>query len=147
MSARNSNLAMRDTPEPAVAAASRILSKAEFGRRLKALSAHKGWSQSDLARETGRFGKPIGRDSISTYIAGKTWPSPKAVKTLAACFDMEPEELLPNAALEAMEAEPSIELREAAGDPSRVLLKVNRLLSLPLAAKIVAMISAEPEAA
>ena len=56
----------------------RELTKQEFGRRLMALMLDKGWNQSELARAA-----KLGRDAISTYIRGISFPEPKNLVKLA----------------------------------------------------------------
>ena len=53
-------------PDPGV----KRLRRQEFARRLEHLLMQKAWRQVDLSRASG-----IGRDSISTYLKGKTVPS------------------------------------------------------------------------
>jgi transcriptional regulator with XRE-family HTH domain len=117
----------------------KALSKQEFGRRLYKLMLEKNWNQSDLARAAD-----LGRDSVSTYINAKTFPTPKALKKLADCFGMEPGDLLPNSIMNAMDDEfPAIELRQAAGHPGKAWLRLNRAISFEAAVRIVAIIDAE----
>lgn len=117
----------------------KALTKQEFGRRLYAVMMSRGMSQADLARSA-----EMGRDSISTYVNGKTFPTPRAVKKIADALGVEPEELLPNGLMSAMEDEfPAVELRQAAGHADKAWLRVNRAMSFATAAKIIAMIDEE----
>lgn len=117
----------------------KALTKQEFGRRLYALLMARSMSQSDLARATN-----MGRDSISTYVNGKTFPTPLAIKKLADALGVEPEELLPNGMMAAMEEEhPAVELRQASGHADKAWLRVNRAMSFATAAKIIALIDEE----
>jgi len=117
----------------------RALTKQEFGRRLFALMMTRSMSQSDLARAAN-----MGRDSISTYVNGKTFPTPLALKKLAQALGVEQEELLPNGTLAALEEEhPAVELRQAAGHPDKAWLRINRSMSFATGARIVAMIDEE----
>ena len=114
----------------------RALTKQEFGRRLNALLLEKDWNQSDLSRATG-----LGRDSISTYINGKTFPTPRALKAMADAFNLTPVDLLPNGMMSAMEDEhPAIELKQAVGHPGKAWLRINRAMSFGAAAKIIDII-------
>jgi len=120
----------------------RALTKQEFGRRLFALIMERGWNQSDLAREAD-----LGRDSISTYVNGKTFPTPKALRSLANALGVDPEELLPNEMLNAFEDEhPAVELRQAVGHPDKAWLRVNRAMSFGTAARIISLIDEEDKA-
>jgi transcriptional regulator with XRE-family HTH domain len=121
----------------------RALTKQEFGRRLHGLMLAKSWNQSDLARAS-----ELGRDSISTYVNGKTFPTPLALAKLAQALGMKPEELLPNSMMNAMDDEhPAIELRQATGHPGKAWLRVNRAMSFGAAAKIIDIINEEDRAA
>lgn len=120
----------------------RALTKQEFGRRVYNLMVGKGWTQSGLAREVTRLsGTSIGRDSISTYINGKTFPTPQKLEALAKVLGVTKDELLPNAMMNALDDEhPAIELKQAAGHPGKAWLRVNRALSYSTAAKIIQLI-------
>lgn len=121
------------SPSPETASlGSKALTKDEFGRRLAALMMDKGWNQSDLARASG-----LGRDSISTYIRGRTFPEPKNLRKLADALGTTAHDLLPNAAMTAMEAEtPALEIRQAHGHTDRVFIRINQLVTLEQAARI-----------
>ncbi|MGH8561273.1 MAG: helix-turn-helix domain-containing protein, partial [Nevskiales bacterium] len=63
----------------------------EFGRRLLNLCLQKGWNQSDLARAS-----ELGRDAISTYVRGRSFPDPKNLRKLADALGVAMDDLLPN---------------------------------------------------
>src|SRR3546814_10206285 len=69
---RSPRYAVDPAGEPRNLLTPRHLTKQEFGRRLYQLMLAKNWSQADLARRA-----ELGRDSISTYINGKTFPDPQ----------------------------------------------------------------------
>src|SRR3546814_10078660 len=75
---RSPRYAVDPAGEPRNLLTPRHLTKQEFGRRLYQLMLAKNWSQADLARRA-----ELGRDSISTYINGKTFPDPLSRKKLA----------------------------------------------------------------
>lgn len=117
----------------------RALTKQEFGRRLQGLLLTKDWTQADLARATG-----LGRDSISTYINGKTFPTPRALRLVADALGVKTEDLLPNSLMQAMEDEhPAISLTQAVGHPGKAWLRINRAMSFTAAAKIIEVIQAD----
>lgn len=123
--------------------APQALSRQEFGRRLSSLMLAKEWNQSELGRAAG-----IGRDSISTYINGKTWPTPLALSKLSKALGVTPEELLPNAIAEAMEVEhPAFSVREAVGHPDRVWLTINQAVPFGVATDIMALLKTFKSAA
>jgi len=59
---------------------------------------------------------------------------------------MEPADLLPNDVVLAIENEaaPMLEIRQAAGHPDKVWLRVNRMVTFKQAADIFAILNAEP---
>lgn len=120
--------------------APRELTKVEFGRRLQALMLQKGWNQSDLSRQA-----KLGRDAISTYIRGVSFPEPKNLQRLAKALGIESETLLPNGTISAMQndAAPMLEIKQAHGRPNDVWIRVNRIVSFETASKIMVMLKEE----
>lgn len=116
------------------------ITKIDFGRRLQARMLDLGWNQSDLARAAG-----LGRDAISTYVRGRSFPEPKSLKALADALRVEPQELLPNEVAMAMRSDtaPMLEIKQAAGYPDRVYLRVNRLVTLDQAAQIFGILKTD----
>lgn len=117
----------------------RMLTKQEFGQRIYRLMMARGWRQAELARRAG-----LPRDSISSYVNGKTFPTPLSVQKLAAAFDMKPEEILPNHVAGAISADnPDIELKVSPSDTRLAWLRINKAVSLETGAKIVQLLSAD----
>lgn len=115
------------------------LTKQEFGRRLYTLMIGRGWNQSELARQAD-----LPRDSISTYVRGRTLPTPKSLQALAKALGMTPADLLPNAVESAVDEDmPSIEMRVSTSAPGAAWLRVNRLVSLQTAAEVIRIIEAD----
>lgn len=115
------------------------LTKQEFGRRLERIMLEKGMTQADLARASD-----LGRDSISIYIRGRSFPTPTSLQKLARALNVEYQALLPNAIESAADAEhPALELRQVAGHPTKAWLRVNQAVSFETAAKIVELIQAD----
>ena len=83
-------------PDPGV----KRLRRQQFARRLEHLLMQKAWRQVDLSRASG-----IGRDSISTYLKGKTVPSRLSLQKMAKVFQIEPDQLYPNYAADAVAEE------------------------------------------
>lgn len=111
--------------------------KLEFGRRLQQLCLQRGWTQSELARRAkGEHGEPMGRDAISTYIRGRSWPEPVNLQRLARAFDISVEDLLGGVAPAGSEAPPILEIRQAAGNPDQVWIRINRMVTAEQAAQI-----------
>ena len=69
----------------------KVITTGEFATRVYTLMYEKGWNQSELARKS-----EIGRDSISTYINGKSVPTPRNLEKLSLALGTEPEKLYPN---------------------------------------------------
>lgn len=117
----------------------REMRKQEFARRVSALLMERNMSQADLSRACG-----LGRDSISSYVAGKTLPEPKNAKALADALGVTVPELYPGAVENAVDAEiPALQLTGVAGHPNRAWLRINRALSFTAAAKIIAVLEEE----
>lgn len=127
--------AQADNPKP--------LNRTDFARKLYNLMLAKGWRQSELARRAG-----LPRDSISTYIRGKTLPTSASAVKLAKALGVEAEELLPysaesNPAVRGIIEVPSIGMTVNPNTPNIAFLQVNRNVSTALAVKIIEMVRAE----
>jgi transcriptional regulator with XRE-family HTH domain len=58
-------------------------------------------------------GETIGRDAISTYVNGRSFPTPKSLELICRALGVDRDELLPNAAIQAINDEhPAVELRQ-----------------------------------
>lgn len=113
------------------------LSKQEFGRRLYSLMLARGWNQSELARQAG-----LPRDSISTYIRGRSLPTPKSLQMLAEALGMRPADVLPSIVESAIDEDnPALEMRVSTSAPNAAWLRVNRLVSLSTASKVIELIN------
>jgi transcriptional regulator with XRE-family HTH domain len=128
---------------------------AEFGRRLQARMIALGWNQSELSRRaTEHLPKPakgqtqghsLGRDRISSYIRGKYLPRPEALEAIAKALGCKPSDLLPPEAVPSVAEEgPLLEMRSL--DGQRVALRINRVVSLTTATKIIALLEQEDRA-
>lgn len=112
------------------------LTKQQFGQRLARLMLAKRWNQSELARQAG-----LPRDSISTYVRGRSLPTPVSLHKMAAALGVRPEELLPNQTEAAVDADtPSVELRVSTSQPNAAWLRVNRLVSLETAVEVARLL-------
>jgi transcriptional regulator with XRE-family HTH domain len=109
------------------------LTKQQFGKRVYQLMLSKGWRQSELARQSG-----LPRDSISVYVRGKSLPTPTSLAALAKALGVAPEELLPNHIEGAIDADmPAIEMKVSPNAPNIAWLRVNRLVTVESAMKIM----------
>lgn len=112
-----------------------------FARRLHDAMNARGWCQSDLARavwgdtNNGRGAK--GRDRISSYINGRSFPEPSTLRKLADTLGMKTEDLAPEATISAVEREnPSFAITAVDGHPDKVVLRVNMLVSMETALEV-----------
>lgn len=121
------------------------LSKQEFGRRLQKALNDRNWSQADLARRVEEVtGRRMGRDAVSTYINGRSFPTPASLNQLCKALGMTREELFPNALINATQDEhPAFEMRAATGQPGRAWVRVNRLMSFETATEIARLLNVE----
>lgn len=114
-----------------------FLTKEQFGRRVYRIMTEKGMRQSDLARAA-----ELPRDSISQYVRGKQFPTPHSLSKLASALGMEPTDLLPNHIHAAItEDSPTLEFKISSGDPSRALLRINRIVKPATAVKIIELLN------
>jgi transcriptional regulator with XRE-family HTH domain len=121
----------------------RVLTKQQFGAKLYRLMVSRGWNQSELARRAG-----LQRDSISTYVNGRSFPTPLSLQGLARAFEMTPEQLLPNYAHRAIQADSDItdmyvDMKVSPSDPKRALLRINQMVPRSLAVKILSMLETD----
>lgn len=144
--ARKSHFALAPSvDEPVEQLTPKALTKQEFGRRLQHLLNERNWSQSDLVRAVKTItGEEMGRDAVSTYINGRSFPTPKSLNLLTQALGVTREELMPNATMQAMNDEhPALELRAASGHPGKAWVRVNRMMSFETATEIVKLINDE----
>jgi len=114
------------------AATPRNIMRQEFGRRLFQLMLKAGMSQADLSRKAA-----LGKDAISTYIRGLSFPEPVNQKKLARALDVTLEELLPSVTMTAIDNEiPALEIKVAQGHPDKIWIRVNQMVDMKTAALI-----------
>lgn len=122
-----------------MALAPKHLTKQDFGRRLYKLMMGKRWNQSELARQSG-----LPRDSISTYIRGKSLPTPTNLQSLAEALGVPAEELLPNQIESAIDEDtPSLDIKVSPGSTNVAWLRVNRLVTVKTALKVAELLEAD----
>lgn len=114
----------------------RELVKSEFAKRLYHAILERGWNQSEFARHAG-----LNRDAISTYVRGKSFPSPQALAAMANVLNMRPEQLLPNYfEAAANKVEPTIEIKEVPGGEGYMWLKLNMRLPKKVALEVFSLV-------
>jgi transcriptional regulator with XRE-family HTH domain len=117
------------------------LTKEQFGRRLYKLMLSRGMIQADLARASG-----MGRDAISTYVTGRSFPSPDSLNRIAKALNVEADVLLPNQAISAIERDaPIFEIKVGGGDPTKAHLKIDQMVSVTTALKVAELIKSDGE--
>lgn len=122
----------------------RNLTKAEFGRRLHQLIVERGWTQSELARRAG-----VGRDQISTYVRGRSFPEPTSLNKLSKALSVPPEQILPNSAIDGIERDPApaIQIQQSSGNPDKVWVQINQLVTSDQALRLMQILYEKPEEA
>lgn len=106
--------------------------KAEFAKRLYMKIADRGWTQSEFARKCD-----LARDAISTYVRGRSMPSPNALGKMASVLGCRPEELLPNLYNSSKVSEEiCCELRHIPNEDSLMHIRLNMRLPKKVAIQI-----------
>ena len=114
----------------------RELVKAEFARRLWEAIMQRGWTQSEFARYAG-----LNRDAVSTYVRGKSFPSPQSLEKMSQLLGVKPEDLLPNYYEMAQAKQTtSMELRAVPNEEGYMWLKLDLRLPKKLATEIFLMV-------
>jgi len=127
-------------PKPAKEPAPQTISnrevvKSEFAKRLYNAIMAKGWTQSEFARNCD-----LARDAISTYVRGRSVPSPPSLEKMACVLGMRPEELMPNYYEAAHnKQEPTFEIRAVPNEEGYMWLRLNMRLPKEVALKIFLM--------
>lgn len=104
--------------------------KVAVGKTIYRRMLDKGMTQSDLARRTG-----IGRDSISTYVNGRSLPTPQNLALLAQALGCETADLRPTLA-----APPPFTFVSNASDPSVGQLVVNMAVRMDVMPELLALL-------
>lgn len=121
-----------------------------FARKLYELLLERDMTPSDLARliwgsTTDKRGYDVARnrDRISVYLAGKSVPDPLNLKKIADALGVPMDELAPDITGSAVEREnPEIGITAVSGHPEKVYLRVNKLVTMTVAAKVMTLLSA-----
>ncbi|MBG6172643.1 transcriptional regulator with XRE-family HTH domain [Labrenzia sp. EL_208] len=120
-----------------VKGAPKNITKDEFARRLYKAMVSKGWNQSELGRQAN-----ISRDAISTYMTARNFPSPDNLSKLSKALDIEPDNLVPNYGLSAMEKDqPELEMKVSPADPSTAYLRISRRVTVATALKVLELVN------
>ena len=126
-------------PDSTVDLSQKVLTKQEFGKRLFALMLEKGMNQSDLARAA-----KLGRDSISTYVRGRSAPSPQNLDKLCAALSVAPDELYPNyAANAAAIEEPVLQLKQVNDGTDKMWLHINMKVDAQKAIEVMQILKSK----
>jgi ribosome-binding protein aMBF1 (putative translation factor) len=127
-----------------------------FHERLHQARQLNGISQSDLAREvwgetTDSRGYTMAknRDRISSYEKRKSAPSEQSLQVLARFFGLEPHELGPDVSSHKADEDtnaPTFRMRTVDGQPTHVVLEINCITTVAIAAQVIALLTADPDA-
>lgn len=113
------------------------MDKKEFGRHLHQLMVAKGMKQAELARQAG-----ISRNSVCTYIQGRSFPSRDSLQKLASALGITADELLPGH--EAMpvrgELKAEVELYALPNRPHMAFLSIRRVVPWARGVQILALL-------
>jgi transcriptional regulator with XRE-family HTH domain len=128
---------------------SETLEMEQFARRLHQVMLEKDMTQSALAaaiwgRTTDKRGYDVakGRDRISVYLQGKSWPDPKNLKLMCDALGVTPEWLAPDITVSSVDREnPELAMTTVAGHPDKTHLRVNKLVPAAIAAQIIALLA------
>jgi len=114
--------------------------RARFGERLRLLMVGKGWNQSELARQAG-----LPRDSISTYIRGAVYPTPKSMASLSDALGMTVEDLAGSKYGEAMDGSNGlvVKVESLQDSPGKSQLTINAVVSSSIAARVFELVHQE----
>lgn len=125
------------------------LQLAQFADRLTEKMLDRGWKQADLARAA--FGETVnsrgqtvaaGRDKVSSYIRGRSWPTPQNLQKLADALGCLVTELAPDIHAATIDRRPhELSMFQAPGRPGKAHLQVNKLVPVELAAEIISKLS------
>jgi len=130
------------TPDFDASSVSSAEAKIEFARRLSNALAEAGLTQSDLARRATDHlpaGKKLGRDSISHYVNGLSFPSDARIRALAKALNIPAEELLPGKGIKTA-ADHSVTLAAQETENGKMYLRINRTVDYETGLKILALI-------
>ena len=116
-----------------------------FGETLQRLCLERGWNQSELARRAkDENGDPMGRDAISTYIRGRSFPEPVNLHRLAKALNVTIDELVPGGTrFMTVAPETTLEIRQIAGEPGKVWIRMNQAVTTKQAAEIFNIVRGE----
>lgn len=116
--------------------------RARFGKQLHLAILKLGVSQSEFARLCN-----LPRDSISTYVLGKTLPSAKSAAAMSKVLGIDISEWLgadataPTAIVDDSPSEVSV--NSAPGEPGRAQLRINKIVKMTTALKVVELLENE----
>jgi len=133
-----------------------VMSKKEFARNLQKLMNERDMTASDLARAAfGEKRKPgghgtaaKGRDLISNYLRGLTFPEKKTIGKLAQALGVEVSELIPQATRIAMlqNTDLNFNIQVLSDRPGYALVQMHRVVRLETVAKLSAAITEDQRA-
>lgn len=117
----------------------KALTKQQFGKRLYQMMLDRNLNQSQLAKLA-----KLSRNQLSTYVRGACFPSPQSLKAVAGVLKVDPDILLPNHMMAALDDDmPVFEMSISQSAPDMVRLRVNRVVTNDTANKLKALLDAD----
>jgi transcriptional regulator with XRE-family HTH domain len=118
--------------------------KSTFGRNLCRARIEKGWNQSDLARAAAAHlpAKRFGRDNISKYEKGATFPTPLHMHALERALGRSLDDEQPIIDDRLAEAEIPLSLRST--KPGMAWLQINQEVNMVDALEVLSILSRKP---
>lgn len=121
----------------------------DFRKKLSDALAKKNWNGSDLARaafgaEVTKEGYTVakGRDRVSAYLSGKTYPAPRTMEKLAKALGVKVDDLAPGAVIDA-NARQAFNVTMIDGHGDKVHVSVDTVMSMKAATAIMQILAAE----
>ena len=119
-----------------------------FASRLNELMLEAGMNQSQLAaqvfgttKDTRGFTVSRGRDRISNYLRGRDVPRSQNLQKIAKVFKLSVQDLAPELMQSLDKSDPVMGMKVIAGQTDRAHLTVNMVVSLTVAAQVIALLS------
>jgi transcriptional regulator with XRE-family HTH domain len=121
----------------------------QFARNLHAVMRRQRITNSGLARliwgssrDTRGYDVAANRNRIGDYLAARSMPRPETLRQIAEALGTTPEALAPEAeAVAVNRTPPEVMLVQAPGRPDKAHLKVDKVVSMDVALRILALLA------
>lgn len=108
----------------------------DLASRLKRLLNERGMTPSEFANKLG-----VGRQKISSYTTGRSFPKPSMLVAMAKALGVEPKDLHPQAGVTMQSDASVVDFQSVPGNPKRMIVRLNVVLPTPIAIKIMALVN------